>query len=146
MPKCIAHVVYSDQRRYLNIKLAFLSSGLTPNGHENKAEALHAQPTLYGQIIKGSPSDNNPQICRALRVSSLQRRCILNSTPRHSNFPCRSFEMMRKTGETVIGFKTDARCKRRSPAPVSHIATSGASPLARAWITRMWLCRFHREA
>ena len=69
--------LYGDQRRYLNIILAFLSFKLTPNEHENKAEALHAPPTLYGQLLK-DPGGSHPQICPALRVSSLQRRCTMN--------------------------------------------------------------------
>ena len=95
--------IYSDQRRYLNIILAFPSSELTPNGHENKAEALHAPPTLYDQLLK-DPGRESPQICPALRVSSLQRRWIQHTTPRPLNFRADPFQMMRKPGETVIGF------------------------------------------
>ena len=73
--------MYSDQRRYLNIILAFLSSELTPNENENEAEAPHAPPTLYGQLLN-DPGESHPQICPALRVSSLQRRWIQHTTPR----------------------------------------------------------------
>lgn len=57
--------MYSDQRRYLNIILAFLSSELTPNGHENKDEALHAPPTLYGQLLKDPGRESSPDLSGA---------------------------------------------------------------------------------
>ena len=57
--------MYSDQRRYLNIILAFLSSELTPNENENEADALHAPPTLYDQPLEDPCRDSPPDLSSA---------------------------------------------------------------------------------
>lgn len=78
--------MYSDQRRYLNIILAFLSSELTPNRHENKAEALHAPPTLYDQLLEDPCRDSPPDLSSA---SGIEFATAMNTAhnPKTCKFP-----------------------------------------------------------